>query len=53
MMMEVVYVRGYVMRMHKCGIPLRTAVKIYDDFKRRGKLESLTQYIDYVEAING
>lgn len=44
--------REYVMRMHQCGIPLRTAVKIYKDFKARHKLTALRKYIEYVEAIS-
>lgn len=43
---------GYVMRMHKCGIPMITAFKIYEDFRQRGKLDALEKYIAYVEAIN-
>lgn len=45
--------REYVMRMHNCGIPIRTAVKIYADFKARHKLVALRKYIEYVEAISG
>ena len=44
--------REYVIRMHQCGIPLRTAIKIYADFKSRHKLAALKKYIEYVEAIN-
>ena len=44
--------RDYVLRMTKCGIPLKTAIKIYQDFKARGKLAKLRTYIEYVEAIN-
>ena len=45
--------REYVMRMHSCGIPLRTAVKIYADFKTRRKLVALRKYIEYLEGMNG
>ena len=44
----------YVTRMMACGVPVRTAVKVYVDFKRRGKLEDLSGYISYVEeVVNG
>ena len=43
--------REYVARMTACGIPMRTAVKIYADFKKRHKLKALDKYIAYVEAI--
>ena len=45
--------REYVMRMHECGIPVRTAVKVYKDFKARHKLSALRRYIEYLEAMNG
>ena len=45
--------RDYVLRMTACGIPMRTAIKIYSDFKRRRKLRALDKYICYVEGING
>ena len=45
--------REYVLRMVACGIPLKTAVKIYSDFKHRRKLRELDKYICYVEGING
>ena len=44
--------REYVMRMVKCGIPMKTAIKIYQDFKSRHKLAALKEYIEYVEALN-
>ena len=44
--------REYVMRMHECGIPIRTAIKIYADFKARHRLAALRRYIEYVEELN-
>lgn len=44
--------REYVMRMVDCGIPMQTAIKIYQDFKARHKLSALKSYIEYVEALN-
>lgn len=44
--------REYVMRMVDCGIPMKTAIKIYQDFKARNKLAALKSYIEYVEAIS-
>ena len=44
--------REYVLRMTRCGIPMKTAIKIYKDFKARKKLAALRQYIEYVEALN-
>ncbi len=44
--------REYVMRMHQCGITLKTAVKIYQDFKARHELAALRRYIEYVEGLN-
>ena len=43
--------RDYILRMTACEIPVATAIKIYADFKRRGKLVSLKKYIKCVEAI--
>ena len=43
--------REYVTRMHRCGIPLKTAIKIYQDFKARHRLSALRKYIEYVEAM--
>ena len=43
--------REYVTRMTACGIPMRAAVKVYKDFKHRGKLRELNDYIKYVEAM--
>jgi len=44
-------VREYIQRMTDCGIPARAAVYIYADFRRRGRLPFLTEYIERVEAI--
>ena len=33
--------RVYLMRMVECGIPRRTAIKVYRDFKARDKLPAL------------
>ena len=44
--------REYVMRMVDCGIPMKTAIKIYQDFKARHRLAALRKYIEYVEEIN-
>lgn len=44
--------REYIDRMRSCGIPLKTAIKIYKDFKARKKLAALRKYIEYVEAIS-
>lgn len=45
--------REYVLRMAHIGIPLRTAVKIYNDCRTRDKLNELRNCIEYVEGING
>ena len=45
--------REYVTRMHNCGIPVRTAVKIYADFRDRRRLAALRKYIEYLEGMNG
>ena len=44
--------REYIDRMRSCGIPLKTAIKIYKDFKARHKLAALKSYIEYVEDLN-
>lgn len=43
--------REYVERMSACGIPTRTAVKIYRDFRDRRRLSALRRYIEYVEGM--
>ena len=43
--------RVYLMRMVECGIPRRTAIKVYRDFKARDKLPALKNYIERVEAL--
>ena len=44
--------REYIVRMVGCGIPMKTAIKIYRDFKARRKLGALKKYIEYVEAMS-
>lgn len=39
-----------ISRMIRCGIPKRTAVKIYEDFVSRGKLADLETYIRVIEV---
>lgn len=41
--------REYVARLIDCGIPRQVAVCVCQDFKRRGSLISLGQYVDAVE----
>ena len=43
--------REYIVRMVGCGIPMKTAIKIYRDCKARGKLAALRKYIAYVEEM--
>ena len=44
-------VREYLQRMAACGIPQRTAIRIYQDYRRRRRLKELDRYIQTVEAI--
>lgn len=45
--------REYILRMARNRIPLSTAVRIYADFKRRGKLHELNRYLDSIENGGG
>lgn len=45
--------REMIGRMVRCGIPEATAVKVYEDFARRGRLDALLTYIEVQEAACG
>lgn len=43
----------YIDRLIRCGIPHKTAVRIYRDFIVRDAMPALIAYLHYVERLEG